>query len=88
MRQCRDRQYDAAAYVLPQDASLLYFNNPFFGGLLDKVLDNIRVLALPHRGRSCSHATFQGRHPSKHRYADRTGSSSRTAYCSTTSVIA
>ena len=36
---------DAAEYALPEDASVFYFNNPFFGQSLEKVLHSIRSLA-------------------------------------------
>jgi hypothetical protein len=37
---------DAADYALPEDASVLYFRNPFFGQSLERVLDNIRAHAV------------------------------------------
>jgi hypothetical protein len=36
---------DAAAFVLPSDASVFFFNNPFQGQVLEAVLANIRELA-------------------------------------------
>jgi hypothetical protein len=35
---------DATVYRLPEDASVLYFNNSFFGAVLETVLGNIRGL--------------------------------------------
>ena len=34
---------DAATYAIPDDATVLYFANPFSGRVLDQVLDNIRA---------------------------------------------
>lgn len=34
---------DAAAYEVPDDATVLYFANPFSGEILDRVLDNIKA---------------------------------------------
>ncbi len=44
---CRDVEIvegDAAVYQLPGDTSVIYFNNSFFGALLERVLENIRAL--------------------------------------------
>lgn len=41
---------DASSYVLPRDASVLFFNNPFQGQVLESVLRNIRnFAAVAHR---------------------------------------
>ena len=37
---------DAATYRLPQDTSVLYFNNSFRGELLERVLSNIRAFSM------------------------------------------
>src|SRR5215471_2060232 len=45
---CRDVEIiegDAALYPLPPDASVIFFNNPFFGEVLEHVLANIRAVA-------------------------------------------
>jgi 16S rRNA G966 N2-methylase RsmD len=34
---------DAAAYTLPDDATVLYFANPFSGDVLERVLENIKA---------------------------------------------
>jgi predicted RNA methylase len=39
---------DAAAFELPRDATTIYFNNPFAGEILERVLKNI---ALSYRRR-------------------------------------
>ena len=43
---CKDIEIftnDAATFEVPTDATIIYFNNPFAGNILRKVLDNIRV---------------------------------------------
>jgi hypothetical protein len=48
---CKDLDIEtvnAIEYRLPADASVLYFNNPFSGDLLDKVLRNIQIFSASH----------------------------------------
>ena len=43
---CKDIEiftHDATTFEVPTDATTIYFNNPFAGNILTKVLDNIRV---------------------------------------------
>lgn len=58
---CRDVDVvtaDAARYSIPDDATLLYFGNPFVGGVLAAVLDNTRasLMRSPRRIYLVSHS--------------------------------